>query len=115
MEQLGDAFLAQQADVMDSVPRLRHRAVAQGTLRSTLQAGRSKRSERHHHRARQPRRGLRALLRAGDLWTLAVAELPAVLLFGPPPDIVIGDGFIGFGIGIEFGIFEPWWGWYGCN
>jgi hypothetical protein len=36
-EQLGDAFLAQQADVMVSVQRLRQRAFAQGTLRSTPQ------------------------------------------------------------------------------
>lgn len=32
---LGDAFLAQQRDVMDSVQRLRYRAYEQGTLRST--------------------------------------------------------------------------------
>ena len=36
-EQLGDAFLAQQADVMDSVQRLRQRAAAAGSLRSTPQ------------------------------------------------------------------------------
>jgi len=36
-ERLGDAFLAQQADVMDSVQRLRQRAAAAGSLRSTAQ------------------------------------------------------------------------------
>ena len=34
-EQLGDAFIGQQAEVMDAVQRLRQRAVAAGTLRST--------------------------------------------------------------------------------
>ncbi len=37
MEKLGDAFLAQQGDVMSSVQRLRDRAQAAGTLRSTPQ------------------------------------------------------------------------------
>ncbi len=36
-EQLGDAFLAQQADVMDAVQRLRQRAKAEGSLASTPQ------------------------------------------------------------------------------
>jgi hypothetical protein len=36
-EQLGDAFLAQQADVMDAIQRLRERAQANGALASTPQ------------------------------------------------------------------------------
>jgi hypothetical protein len=36
-EQLGDAFLAQQADIMDAVQRLRQRAQAAGSLASTPQ------------------------------------------------------------------------------
>jgi hypothetical protein len=36
-EQLGDAFVAQQADVMDAVQRLRHEAAAAGTLWSNAQ------------------------------------------------------------------------------
>ncbi|MCY0853576.1 DUF3300 domain-containing protein [Cupriavidus sp. D39] len=38
MERLGDAFLADQAGVMDSIQRLRHRAKAAGGLSSTPQA-----------------------------------------------------------------------------
>lgn len=38
MERLGDAFLADQAGVMDSIQRLRHRAKAAGSLSSTPQA-----------------------------------------------------------------------------
>jgi Protein of unknown function (DUF3300) len=36
-ERLGDAFLAQQGDVMDAVQRLRHKAAAAGSLRSNAQ------------------------------------------------------------------------------
>ncbi len=36
-QQLGDAFLAQEADVMDAIQRLRARAFEEGTLRSTSQ------------------------------------------------------------------------------
>jgi Protein of unknown function (DUF3300) len=36
-EQLGNAVLAQQADVMDSIQRLRHQAAAAGTLWSNAQ------------------------------------------------------------------------------
>jgi uncharacterized protein DUF3300 len=36
-EQLGDAFLAQQADIMDTIQRLRQRAQSAGALASTLQ------------------------------------------------------------------------------
>jgi len=37
MQQLGDAFMSQEAELMDAVQRLRARAFAQGTLRSTEQ------------------------------------------------------------------------------
>jgi hypothetical protein len=36
-QRLGEAFLAQQSDVMDAVQRLRHRAEASGTLKSSPQ------------------------------------------------------------------------------
>jgi len=110
-EQLGDAFLAQQADVMDSVQRLRQRASAQGALQSTPQ---------------------QTVTTAQNDITIEPASPDVVYVpyyvpaiygpwpwpyyppydFGLPPDIYIGDALIGFGIGIGF--FEPW-GWYGCD
>ena len=45
-EQLGDAFLAQQPDVMDAVQRLRLRAQAAGSLASTPQQAVSTRIRR---------------------------------------------------------------------
>lgn len=113
-EQLGDAFLAQQADVMDSVQRLRQRAVAQGTLRSTPQ------------QTVTTEQNAIAIEPASPDVIYVPYYVPAIYGpwpwpdyppydFGVPADVVIGDAFIAFGIGIGFGIFEPWWGWYGCN
>jgi hypothetical protein len=112
-EQLGDAFLAQQAGVMDSVQRLRQRAAAQGSLRSTPQQSVSTEENAITIEPVSP----------------DVVYVPYYVpwaVYGPwpwpdyppyyfplPPDVSYDDAFIGFGIGI--GIFEPLWGWYGCN
>jgi Protein of unknown function (DUF3300) len=110
-EQLGDAFLAQQADVMDAVQRLRQRALAQGTLQSTPQ---------------------QTVTTDQSVITIEPASPDVVYVpyyvpdiygpwpwpgyppyyFGPPPGVFIGGALIGFGIGIGF--WQPW-GWYGCN
>ena len=111
-EQLGDAFLAQQGDVMDSVQRLRQRAAAQGALRST------------------PQQTVAADQNAITIEPVSpdVIYVPYYVpaVYGPwpwpayppyefaaPPDVFIGGALIGFGIGI--GIFEPLWGGYGWN
>ena len=110
-EQLGDAFLAQQADVMDAVQRLRQRASAQGMLRSTPQ------------QAVATDQNAITIEPASPDVVYVPYYLPSVYGpwpwpayppydFEPPPDVFIGDALIGFGIGI--GIFEPLWGWYGC-
>lgn len=112
-ERLGDAFLAQQTDVMDSVQRLRQRAAAKGFLRSTPQQTVS--------------------TEQGDI-TIAPANPDVIYVpyyvptavYGPwpwpdyppyyfalTPGISYDGAFIGFGIGIP--IFEPYWGWYGWD
>jgi hypothetical protein len=113
-EQLGDAFLAQQADVMQSVQRLRQRATAQGTLRSTPQQTVASEQNDITIEPTNP-----------DV-VYVPYYVPAV--YGPwpwpdyppyffplPPDVLVGGALIGFGLGIGIGIFEPFWGWYGCN
>ncbi len=113
-EQLGDAFLAQQADVMDAVQRLRQRAVALGTLKSTPQQTVTTDQNEITIEPTNP-----------DV-VYVPYYVPAIYGvwpwpgyppydFGLPPDVFIGDALIGFGIGI--GIFWPtWpWGWYGWN
>ena len=111
-EQLGDAFLAQPADVMDAVQRLRQRALAQGALTSTPQ---------------------QTVTTDENLITIEPVNPDLVYVpyyvptiygpwpwggyppydFGVPPSIFLGGALIGFGIGIGF--FEGPWGWWGCN
>ncbi|HEV2442078.1 MAG TPA: DUF3300 domain-containing protein [Steroidobacteraceae bacterium] len=112
-EQLGDAFLAQQSDVMDTVQRLRQRAAAQGALQSTPQQTVTTDENEIAIEPTNP-----------DV-VYVPYYVPAIYGpwpwpgyppydFGWPPDVFIGGGLIGFGIGI--GVFWPtWWGWYGCN
>ncbi|HUL47588.1 MAG TPA: DUF3300 domain-containing protein [Steroidobacteraceae bacterium] len=110
-EQLGDAFLAQQADVMDAVQRLRQRAAAQGALQSTPQ------------QTVTTDQNLITIEPTNPDVVYVPYYVPAIYGawpwpayppydFGVPPDAFLGGAFIGFGIGIGF--FEPW-GWYGCN
>ena len=112
-EELGDAFLAKQADVMDSVQRLRQRASANGSLTSTPQ---QTVSTQQNDIAIEP---------ANPDVIYVPYYIPATV-YGPwpwpdyppyyfllPPDGFYGGALIGFGIGIS--IFEPLWGWYGWN
>ncbi|HXY97399.1 MAG TPA: DUF3300 domain-containing protein [Steroidobacteraceae bacterium] len=110
-EQLGDAFLAQPADLMDAVQRLRQRAVAQGALQSTPQ------------QTVTTDQNLITIEPTNPDVVYVPYYVPAIYGpwpwagyppydFGLPPDVFLGGAFIGFGIGIGF--FEPW-GWYGCN
>lgn len=107
VEQLGNAFLVQQADVAASVQRLRHLALAAGTLRSTPQ---------------------QTVLVQGDIITIEPAAPQMVYMpiynpgavYGawpypeppdelpPPPGYIFGLG-IGFGIG--YAIVDTLWGW----
>lgn len=107
-EQLGDAFLSQQADVMDSIQRLRQRAAASGALQSSPQDSVSSDE--------------------GDVViepaTSEVIYVPCYtpeiygpwpwpdyppFYFPPPAGYCYGGGFISFEIG--FGIIGPYWGW----
>ena len=111
MQALGNAFLAQQVDVMDSIQRLRHDALAAGTLGSTPQ---------------------QAVIVAGnyiriepvnpDLVSIPVYNptvvygrwpYPAYLpiYYGPPPGLVyrVAPAGIGFGVGIV--VVDVLWRW----
>ncbi|HYL02604.1 MAG TPA: DUF3300 domain-containing protein [Steroidobacteraceae bacterium] len=112
-EQLGDAFLAQQGDVMDSVQRLRQRARAQGALRSTPQQ--TVATEQND-----------ITIEPANPDVVYVPYYVPTVVYGPwpwpdyppyyfvtPPGVFLGGAVIGFGIGI--GIFEPPWGWYGLG
>lgn len=107
-EQLGDAFLSQQPDVMDSIQRLRHSAAASGALQSGPQES--------------------VAADEGEIVIEPVSpDMIYVPCYGPaiygpwpwpdyppfyfpyPTDACYGAGLITFGIG--FGIIGPYWGW----
>jgi Protein of unknown function (DUF3300) len=94
---IGNAFLAQQQDVMDAVQRERHRAYQYGYLRSNAQV----------------------VVGAGPYITIAPVNPgfvvvpwydPGVVFFPPRPGIVVG-GAIRFGFGVSLGVFFRPWGW----
>jgi len=94
---LGNAFLAQQQDVMDAVQRERRKARDYGYLRSNGQI----------------------IVGGGPYITIAPANPafvvvpyydPGVVFFAPRPGIVVG-GAIRFGFGVSLGGFFRPWGW----
>ena len=118
--QLGNAFLAQQADVMQAVQRMRAAAQAKGKLQSTPQ----------ETVTTQNQNGQNAIdIEPGDPNVWYVPNYNPVYVWGPPvwgyyppliyPGIGIGWGwFPGIDIGLYFGGWGGWgwggWGW-GCN
>jgi hypothetical protein len=118
--QLGNAFLAQQADVMQAVQRMRAEAQAKGKLRSTPQ----------ETVTTQNQNGQDVIdIEPGDPNVWYVPNYNPVYVWGPPvwgyyppliyPGIGVGWGwFPGIDIGLYFGGWGGWgwggWGW-GCN
>jgi hypothetical protein len=111
-QNLGNAFLAQQGDVMDSVQRLRHRAQAAKHLATTPQEVVSS-------------QGSSILIEPADSRMLYVpAYNPAIVygywpypgqppvVFAPWPGTVLVGGFA-FGAG--FAVLAPFWGWGGTD
>ena len=107
-EELGDAFLSQQADVMDSIQRLRQRAAAAGALKSSPEQSVS--DEDGEVIIEPP--------------TPDVIYVPcyAPVIYGPwpwtgyppfffpfPTDYCYSGPVITFGFG--FALFGPYWGW----
>ncbi len=107
-EQLGDAFLAQQADVMDSVQRLRQEAQSVGHLASTQQETVSN-------------QGSAIIIEPVNPQVIYVPYYNPTLVYGtwpypdyapyyfPPIDGLVYAGLIGFGVGIA--VIDGFWGW----
>jgi len=116
--QLGNAFLAQQADVMQAVQRLRTQAEAKGTLHSTPQETVTTQN--------QGGQSAIAIEPANpNVWYVpnynpAYVWGPPVYGYYPPliyPGIDVGFGFFpGIDLGLYFGGWGGWgwggWGWY---
>jgi hypothetical protein len=108
-EQIGDAFLAQQPDVMDSIQRLRRLAIAAGTLSSTPQQTVSTEDGE-------------IIVQPAGPDVVYVPYYDPALVYGPwpwveswpfilppPPGIYVHGPGIVFGFG--FGVVGPLWGW----
>jgi hypothetical protein len=113
-ERLGDAFLAQEADVMAAVQRLRHAALAAGSLKATPQC----------HCVIQTAGDIISILPSdADLTSVPVYN-PTVaygtwadsgyppITFPPPPGFAFPPGLsFGFEPAIEVALFGRLWGW----
>lgn len=108
-EQLGDAFLAQQTDVMQSVQRLRKQARAAGTLQSTTQEAVGNEGD---DITIEPANPDIVYLPYYDPWAVygpwAWPDYPP-FYFPYPPGIYVTGPAIVFGFG--WPIFAPLWGW----
>jgi hypothetical protein len=113
-EALGNAFLAQQADVMDAVQGLRHDAMEAGNLKATPEC----------HCVIQASGSVISILPAQpDVVCVPVYNARVVYgswrwvdyppdYFPPPPDFAFEPGVaIGFWPVIELAAFGPFWGW----
>ena len=106
-QKLGDAFLAQQKDVMATVQALREKAWPQGTLKEQRTAEGRYREDRvddgHHDRACESRGRLRADLQPDRrVRGMAVSGLSAVLLL-PAGLLSRGGALLGFTAGVIVG------------
>jgi uncharacterized membrane protein YgcG len=111
-ESLGNAFLSQQSDVMDSIQRLRQRAAASGALQSGSQQSVTNEDDQI---VIEP-------VNADVIYVPCYSPIvygpwpwpdyPA-FYFPPPPGFCYGGPLISFGIG--FDIFGPYWGGYRWN
>jgi hypothetical protein len=111
LEQLGDAVVAQQADVMDAIQRLRHQAAAAGTLWSNAE-----------QQVTTERQGI-VIEPANPEFIYPPVYSPAVygpwpypdyppLDIAPPDDYGIGFPLpFGIGFGVGFAVVQPLWRW----
>jgi Protein of unknown function (DUF3300) len=97
--QLGNAFLAQQQDVMDAVQRQRALATRYGYLRTNGQVVVSGGP-------------YITIMPVNPAFVVVPAYDPAIVFFAPGPGFVVG-GAIRFGFGVTVGGFFAPWGWVG--
>jgi len=107
-EQLGDAFLSQQSDVMDSIQRLRQRAAASGGLQSGPQESVSTDEGEVVIEPSSPDVVYVPCYTPVIYGPWPWPDYPA-FYFPPPAGFCYPGPIISFGVG--FGIIGPYWGW----
>jgi hypothetical protein len=115
---LGNAFLAQEEDVMDAVQRMRQKAWESGALRSTPQQNVSTITENNKHfiviQPVSPQIVYVPVYNPVAVWGPPVYPFPALIY--PPYTGVVAANAISFGVGMAVGSF--WgggWGGWGWN
>src|SRR6516165_5802801 len=112
---LGNAFLAQQSDVMDAVQRMRAKAQDKGTLKSTEQM----KVETKVVESKQV-----IVIEQADPQVIYVPSYDPVVVYGapvypyppiyyPPPGYYAAGLFVAFGVGVAMGAF--WSGGWCCG
>ena len=112
---LGDAFLAQQSEVMDAVQRLRAKAKDSGKLAST---------EQQTVETKVVEQKTVVVIEPASTEVVYVPSYSPTVIWGPPvypyppiyyPPYYAGAAWVGFGVGIAVGIgMAGGWGW-GCG
>jgi len=109
-ERIGDAFLAQQDAVMDSIQRLRKRAAAAGALTSTPQQAVSTEDQDIQIEPASPDMVYVPYYDPNVVYGPWLWPDYPPFYFLPPAGLIVGSGlWIGFGIG--FPILAPFWRW----
>ena len=111
-QNLGDAFLAQQGDVMDSVQRLRRDAQAAGTLQTTPQQTVMTSGQTIIIQPASPTVVYVPVYNPAVVYgAWRYPDYPPVYL-SPPAGLYLGSAVIaGIGFSIGFGIIHTLWGW----
>jgi len=118
MQKLGDAFLSQQAGVMDSVQRLRRQAEAAGTLKSTPQQVVTDQDQTITIEPANPNMVYPPVYDPTVVYGAWPYPDYPPYYFPPPPDFIFGPPvFPGWWWGpvIDIGYFGPFWGWDRCD
>jgi hypothetical protein len=115
-QMVGDAFLAQQGDVMDTVQKLRKRASDAGNLKSTEQQ--KVITEQQIIRI-EPANPSTVYVPVYDpLWIYGPwwwPYYPPYAVYPYPPGVYIAPGFVWFGVGLFVGAYWGSWGYWGWH
>ncbi|HYM31218.1 MAG TPA: DUF3300 domain-containing protein [Candidatus Cybelea sp.] len=111
-QKLGDAFLAQQADVMDSVQRLRQQAQAAGNLRSTPQETVTPSGQTIFIQPANPEVVYVPVYDPAVVYGTWLYPAYPPIYIPPPPGFYLGPPvYSGIGFSIGFGVVNAFWGW----
>jgi hypothetical protein len=115
-QMVGDAFLAQQGDVMETVQKLRHRASEAGNLKSTEQQ--KVIAEKEIIRIEPANPSMVYVPVYDPLWIYGPwwwPYYPPYAVYPYPPGVVFAPGFIWFGVGLFVGAYWGSWGYWGWH